>query len=50
MSVTGTPQKPKLTHEAREIIEALEINFGRRLTTQEITVSLDQARAVGELA
>jgi hypothetical protein len=43
------PFAPLTTEEAK-IIETLErINGGRKLTPQEINLSLEQARAIGEL-
>jgi hypothetical protein len=38
-----------LTPEEREIIAALERSRGRKLTRQEINLSLEQARHIGEL-
>ena len=36
-------------HEEQEIIAMLERTKGRKLTEQEINLSLEQARALGEL-
>jgi hypothetical protein len=46
-----TPQKRKagLLPEEQEIIDLLERSYGRPLTEQEIHVSLEQARAIGDL-
>ena len=43
-------KRPKLrSPEEQEIIAMLERHWGRKMTEQEINVSLKQARAVGEL-
>jgi hypothetical protein len=39
----------RLTTDERDLIETLERLRGRRLTPQEINLSLEQARALGEL-
>ena len=54
MAMTGTqPRKPaekrQLTAEEADLIKTLERLEGRKLTEQEINLSLDQARAIGEL-
>jgi hypothetical protein len=41
---------PAMTDEERDIIDALERDAGRRLTAQEVFLSLEQARALGEIA
>jgi hypothetical protein len=41
--------KTKLTPEEQKIIDFVEKNKGRKLTEQEINLSLEQARAIGEL-
>jgi hypothetical protein len=48
---TGTHKKPeaKLTPEEQKIIDLLEWSKGRKLTQQEINLSLDQARHLGDL-
>ena len=54
MATTGTqPRKPaekqQLTAEEADLIKTLERLEGRKPTEQEINLSLDQARAIGEL-
>jgi hypothetical protein len=39
-----------MTAEEREIVAALERSRGRPLTPEEINLSLEQARALGEIA
>jgi hypothetical protein len=48
---TSTRQKQQAARSPAEqdIIAALERSRGRELTEQEINLSLDQARAIGEL-
>jgi hypothetical protein len=41
--------KKRLTHEERKIIKMLERSYERELTEQEMHLSLEQARAIGEL-
>jgi len=38
-----------MTPEEEEIVEALERSRGRKLTPEEVNLSLKQARAIGEL-
>jgi hypothetical protein len=38
-----------MTPEEEEIIDALERSLGRKLTPEEVTLSLKQTRAIGEL-
>jgi Fe2+ or Zn2+ uptake regulation protein len=47
----STPPNPKagLTPEEQEIIEVLEKSRDRPMTAQEIYVSLQQARGIGQL-
>jgi hypothetical protein len=40
----------RLNAEGREIVAALERSYGRPLTPEEINLSLEQARALGEIA
>ena len=42
-------EKQQLTAEEADLIKTLERMEGRKLTEQEINLSLDQARAIGEL-
>ena len=54
MATTGTqPRKPaekrQLTADEADLIKTLERLEGRKPTEQEINLSLDQARAIGEL-
>ena len=42
-------EKKKPTPEEQEIIDFVEKSKGRKLTPQEINLSLKQARAIGEL-
>jgi hypothetical protein len=53
MATTGTPQKNEAdkprSPEEQEIIDMMERTEGRKLTEQEIHLSLEQARALGEL-
>ena len=44
-----TVARCRLTPEERKIIEMLERSRGRALTKEEIRLSLEQARAIGEL-
>ena len=44
-----TSRKEQLTAEEADLIKTLERLKGRKLTEQEINLSLDQARAIGEL-
>jgi hypothetical protein len=50
---TGTLPKlaaeQKLNPEERRVIDWLERSRGRKLTPEEINLSLDQARLIGEL-
>jgi hypothetical protein len=48
---TGTQPRltAELSPEEREIIDWLERSRGRKLTPEEINLSLDQARLIGEL-
>ena len=39
-----------MTTEEQEIVDALERSRGRPLTPEEINLSLEQARALGEIA
>jgi hypothetical protein len=55
-TTTGTHKKPeaesshkKLSAEEQKIIELLEWSKGRKLSPQEVQLSLDQARHLGEL-
>ncbi len=41
--------KSQLTEEERQVIERIEEYEGRELSEQEISLSLKQARAMGEL-
>jgi hypothetical protein len=45
----GGKRKAALSPEEREIIDPLEKSRGRPLTEQEINLSLEQARAIGDL-
>ena len=45
----GRPEAERLTPEERKIIEMLERSRGRALSKEEIRLSLEQARAIGEL-
>jgi len=47
--VGARPSKKQHTAAEREIIATLERLEGRKLTEQEINLSLERARAVGEL-
>jgi hypothetical protein len=38
-----------MTPEEQEIVDALERSRGRKLTEEEVHVSLEQARMIGEL-
>jgi hypothetical protein len=55
MATTGTPRKNEAektrqyTADEQSIIDLVERTKGRKLTQQEINLSLDQARALGEL-
>ena len=54
MATTGTQQKKpaekqQLTGDEADHIKTLECLEGRKLTQQEINLSLDQARSIGEL-
>jgi hypothetical protein len=46
---TPSKRKAELQPDEKEIIAALERSYGRPLTEQEINLSLDQARAIGDL-
>ena len=50
MTTTPPTADPPLTAEEREIIDALERSYGRPLTKEEIHLSLEQARHLGEIA
>jgi hypothetical protein len=50
MTTTPRTADQPLTVEEREIIGALEGSRGRPLTPEEINLSLEQARALGEIA
>jgi hypothetical protein len=39
----------QLSREANEIIDMLERDYGRKLTEQEMNLSLEQARHIGDL-
>ena len=45
-----TQPDQRLNAEEREIVAALEGSRGRPLTPEEINLSLEQARALGEIA
>ena len=45
----ATATEQQRTTEERKLIRNLERIEGRKLTEQEINLSLDQARAIGEL-
>jgi hypothetical protein len=49
MQTTSTKPKAALTPEEQEIIDYLETSYGRPLTEQEIYLSLEQARHIGNL-
>jgi hypothetical protein len=51
MKQTTTLQKQQAARPPEEVavIEALERSRGRKLTEQEINLSLDQAKAIGDL-
>ena len=50
MTTTPPTADQPLTAEEREIIDTLERSRGRPLTPEEINLSLEQARALGEIA
>ena len=45
-----TQPDQRLTAEEQEIVAALERSRGRPLTPEEINLSLEQARALGQIA
>ena len=49
VTMTTQPDQP-LNAEDQEIIDALERSRGRPLTKEEVRLSLEQARALGEIA
>jgi hypothetical protein len=54
MATTGTQLKkqaePQRSAEELDFIKGMERGWGRKLTEQEINLSLDQARALGDLS
>jgi len=46
---TPPAEKPQYTKEEQELIDFMEKRWGRKLTPQEINLSLEQARSVGHL-